>query len=101
MRKKVRLIGKPKQEVVVDVTIPLGVYKQIQEGLVGQSYSYERFLHDAVRQDWRGPDLGEDLVRIFASRGVDRKYWVRLKPNPGFKIGSKHWCLRRGWHRLK
>ena len=38
-------------------------------------------------------------ARIFNRQGT--KFWLRLKPNPGFQVGKYHWCAFGGRHDRK
>lgn len=33
---------------------------------------------------------------VHAFQGVDRRVWIRFRPNPGFRFGRFHWCRAKG-----
>lgn len=58
---------------------------------------------------WRLPSRARPLKRWFATirgfgmhrkkDGSEYRHWVRFHPNPGFKIGDKHWSVAK--HRAR
>lgn len=55
-------------------------------------------VKDQIGVEW---DLNEREWTKAAKEMMRGGPWmyVRLRPNPGFRIGSFHWCKARGRHR--